>query len=325
MRTRHLAIAAICAAALGAHAALAADTIKVAISHQTSWDTVFPQLALKKGFFKEQNIDASLINATGGADTVQTLTTGSVQFATPTAVHAAITAFAKGAPIRIVGNQLTGAPDIFFYAKTDGPIKKWSDLNGRKLAFSRPGSVTHMLIQNFMREQNLKIELISGGGLPAVRTMLDTGQVDAAWSGAPFALDGVRDGKYKVLFTGKDVKAASTVVNRVTCTSADILKNNRDLVRRFLVAYQKAIDYVYGPHLDEALEMFASANNMSVAEAKEALNYFGDKKSHDMAPIENFDEAINQTVEFGLIKEKLTAAQVKELVDIVYDPHKKGS
>ena len=113
MKTRHLALAALCAAAFGAQA-YAADTIKVAISHQTSWDTVFPQIAVKNGFFKEQNIDASLINATGGSDTVQTLTTGSVQFTTPTAVHAVITAFAKGAPIRIVANQLTGAPDIYF-------------------------------------------------------------------------------------------------------------------------------------------------------------------------------------------------------------------
>ena len=323
MKTRHLALAALCAAAFGAQA-YAADTIKVAISHQTSWDTVFPQIAVKNGFFKEQGIDASLINATGGSDTVQTLTTGSVQFTTPTAVHAVITAFAKGAPIRIVANQLTGAPDIYFYVKKDGPIQKASDMNGKKLAFSRPGSVTHMLVQNWMKENNLKFDLISGGGLPAVRTMLDTGQVDAAWAGAPFALDGVRDGKYRVLFTGDDVRAAKPVVNRVTCTSADILKNNRDLVRRFLVAYQKAVDYVYGPHMDEALKMFADTNNMTVAEAREALNYFGDKKSHDMAPVEKFEEAVNQAVEFGLIKEALTPAQTNELVDIVYDPSKRS-
>ena len=296
----------------------AADSIKVAISHQTAWDTVFPQIGVRKGFFKEQNLEVTLINATGGSDTVQTLTTGSVQFTTPTAVHAVITAFAKGAPIRIVANQLTGAPDIYFYAKTDGPIKKWADLNGKKLAFSRPGSVTHMLIQNFMKEQNLKIDIISGGGLPAVRTMLETGQVDAAWAGAPFALDGVRDGKYRVLFSGDDVAAAKTVVNRVTCTSADILKNNPALVRRFLAAYQKAVDYVYGPNMEEALKMYAEVNTMTLAEAKAALKNFGDKKSHDLGALQRFDEAINQTVEFGLIKEKLTDAQVKELLDLTH-------
>ena len=321
--SRSIVFAALCTAAL-ASPAQAVDSIKVAISHQTSWDTVFPQIGVNKGFFKEQNLEVTLINATGGSDTVQVLTTGSVQFTTPTAVHAVITAYAKGAPIRIVANQLTGAPDIYFYAKTDGPIKKWSDLSGRKLAFSRPGSVTHMLIQNFMKEQNLKIEIISGGGLPAVRTMLDTGQVEAAWAGAPFALDGVRDGKYRVLFSGDDVKAAKTVVNRVTCTSADILKNKPDLVRRFLIAYQKSVDYVYGPNLDEALKMYAEVNQMTVAEAKAALKYFGDKESHDLAKLQRFDEAINQTVEFGLIKEKLTDAQVKELVQMSHVPGKKS-
>lgn len=324
MTNRPVAFATFLAAALFAHAASAADSIKVAISHATAWDTVFPQIGVNKGFFKEQNLEVSLINATGGSDTVQTLTTGSVQFTTPTAVHAVITAYAKGAPIRIVANQLTGAPDIYFYAKTDGPIKKWSDLDGKKLAFSRPGSVTHMLIQNFMKEQNVKIDIISGGGLPAVRTMLDTGQVDAAWAGAPFALDGVRQGKYRVLFSGDDVKAAKTVVNRVTCTSADILNNKPDLVRRFLTAYQKAVDYVYGPNMDEALKMYAEVNKMTVEEAKSALKYFGDKESHDLHKLQRIDEAVNQAVEFGLIKEKLTDAQMKELVQLSHVPGKKS-
>ena len=322
--SRSIVFAALCAAALATHAAAAADAIKVAISHPTAWDSVFPAIAVNKGFFKEQNLEVTTINATGGSDTVQVLTTGSVQFATPTSVHAVITAYQKGAPIRIVANQLTGAPDIYFYAMATGPIKKPADMNLKKVGYSRPGSVTHILIQNYMKENNLKAQLISTGGMPASRTMLETGQIDVAWGASPFALDGVRDGKYRMVFNGDDVKAAKTVVNRVTCTSADILKNNPALVRRFLAAYQKAVDYVYGPNLEEALKMYAEVNKMTVAEAREALKYFGDKKSHDLAEFHRFDEAVNQTVEFGLIKEKLTDAQVKELVRLDHVPGKQS-
>ena len=321
--SRSIVFAALCAAALTTHAAAAADSIKIAISHPTTWDAVFPAIAAKKGFFKEQNLDVSMISATGGSDTVQVLTTGSVQFTTPTAVHAVITAYQKGAPIRIVANQLTGAPDIYFYAMAAGPIKKSADMNLKKVGYSRPGSVTHILIQNYMKENNLKAELISTGGMPASRTMLETGQIDVAWGASPFALDGIRAGTYRLMFSGDDVKAAKPVVNRVTCTSADILKNNPDLVLRFITAYQKAVDFVYGPSMNEALAMFAEANKMELAEAREAVKFFGDKKAHDLAPVERFEDAVNQAVEFGLIKEKLTDAQVKELVQIV-DPRKKS-
>jgi NitT/TauT family transport system substrate-binding protein len=316
---RHVFAAALVAAVVP-QAASAADALKVTVSHQAVFDSVFPVQALESGFFKEQNLDVTFIFAAGGAETVQTTATGSVQIATPASVHSVIAAFAKGSPVRIVGSQIIGSPDIYWYARTDGPIKKPQDLDGRKVAHSRPGSVSHMMIQSYAKQLNIKPEMIAGGGLPAVRTMLMTGQVDAAWGAVPFAMEEVRAGQLKILFSGDDIAATRDVVSRVTIANADYLKANRDAVRRYQIAYQKSVDAIYAD-FKGALRRFAEANKLDPEDVLHASKYFGDKATHELAPLKNLDEAIRQTMEFGLIKEPLTEAQKKELVDIVYDPN----
>jgi ABC-type nitrate/sulfonate/bicarbonate transport system substrate-binding protein len=111
------------------------------------------------------------------------------------------------------------------------------------------------------------------------------------------------------------------VVSRVTIANADYLKNNRDAVRRYQIAYQKSVDSIYAD-LEGALKRFAEENKLEIETVRQASQYFGDKATHLIAPLKNFDEAVRQTLEFGLISEPLTEAQKKELVDIVYDPSK---
>ena len=297
--------------------ASAADSIKVAVSHKTSWDAVPTTIAQEKGFFKEQNLDVTFIAASGGSETVQTVATGTVQIVANASVHAAIAAYAKGAAIRIFASQVTGSPDVFWYVKADSPIKKSEDLDGKNVTYSRPNSVTHMLIQNFAKEKKFTPKLLSGGALPAVHTMLMTGQSDAAWSVAPFAAESIKKGEVRILFTGDDVTAAKSVVSRVSLVNADYVKNNRDVVRRFQVATQKALDHIYGTEFDATVQWFAKLNDQDVDAIRRVAKMFGSKGQRTLVPIQRFDEAVNQAVEFGLIKEKLTEAQTKELLTVI--------
>lgn len=318
MKRTAIGIAAGFAAAIGCmDSAYAADTLKVTLSHKTSWDAVPCLVAQEKGFFKEQNLDVSFINAAGGSETVQTVATGSVQIVANASVHAAIAAYAKGANIRIFANQVTGSPDIFWYVKADSPIKKPEDLDGKNVTYSRPNSVTDLVIRNFAKERKFTPKLIAGGDLPAVRTMLMTGQADASWSVAPFAAESLKNGEVRILFTGDDVTAAKTVVSRVSLVNGDYVKNNRDVVRRFQVATQKALDYIYGPGFDATVEWFAKMNDQDVAAIKKVAPMFGNKQQRALTPIARFDEAVNQAIEFNLIKEKLTEAQTKELLTVI--------
>ena len=320
MTSRFIAGASLVLSALvAAHPTFAADQLKVAISHKSSWDAIFTSTGVEKGFFKEVDLEIAYSYTAGGAETVQAVSTGSVDVVTPTSIHAVLTAYVKGAPIRIIGSQMIGSPDIFWYVPKDSPIKRPEDINGKKVGYSRPASVTHMLLQNFVEQRKLTATLISAGGLPASRTMLMTGQIDVGWSAVPFALDLVRSGEVRILFTGDNVEEAKAVVSRVNATSANTLKTKRDALKRFTIAYLKSVDYVYGANREAAVKQFATENQMDFAVADDAVRYFG-KDKHAVAPIRGLDVAVKQAIQFGLIKEPLTEAQVKELVDIVYDP-----
>jgi NitT/TauT family transport system substrate-binding protein len=56
----------------------------------------------------------------------------------------AMSAFAKGAPVRIIGAETTGASDIYWYVKADSPITSLKDFDGKTVAYSTTGSSTHI-------------------------------------------------------------------------------------------------------------------------------------------------------------------------------------
>src|SRR5258708_20429968 len=63
-----------------------------------------------------------------------------MDIATAAGVSAAAGTFAKGAPIRIIGSEMIGAPDLYWYVPASSPIKKIEDFNGKTVAFSLTGS-----------------------------------------------------------------------------------------------------------------------------------------------------------------------------------------
>ena len=314
------AIVAFVLALTMATAAHAADALKVTVSHLVGWDGVFPAIMKEKGFAKEQNLDVTFINAGGGSETIQTAATGSVQIAIPAAVHGTIAAYAKGAAVRIIASALTGSGDTYWYVKADSPIRRAEDFNGKAVGYSRPNSVTHMLLQNFAKERGFTPKLVSVGDYPAARTMLMTGQLDVAWAVSPFAMDTVKAGQVRIVASGDDIQAARGVVGRVGIANADYLKNNRDVVRRFLVAWDKTTSYIYGPAFDEVALWFGKQNGLEPDVSRMASKYFGTNEDRAVMPIKHLDVAHKQALEFGFIKEPLTEAQLKQLVDIVYEP-----
>ena len=66
---------------------------------------------------------------------------GSVDLGFAVGTQGAMAAYAKGAPVRIIGAEATGAAD-YWYAKASSPIKTLQDTNGRTIAYSTNGSST---------------------------------------------------------------------------------------------------------------------------------------------------------------------------------------
>src|SRR3979490_2566065 len=140
MQFRTLTIALAAAAVLAATLpATAADLLKITVGQRGNWDTSVSHLGDKAGIFKKHGIELEIIYTSGSGETLQPVIAGSVDLGFAVGTQGAMSAYAKGAPVRIIGAEATGAAD-YWYAKASSPIKTLADTNGRPTAFSTNGS-----------------------------------------------------------------------------------------------------------------------------------------------------------------------------------------
>lgn len=299
---------------------LAQEKVTVAIGQLGLWDTLSTVFADENGYYKELGLDVSYIKTRGGAETAHAVIAGGKNFGMDMGVLAAIGSYAKGAPVRIVSSEMIGTPDIFWYVKSDSKLKTVNDINGAKIAYSRPGSGTNMTLLTLASYLKLKPQLVSTGGISGTRTQVMSGQVDAGWSVPPFGLDLVQKGQARVLFKGDIVKPLADVSIRVNIVNSDWLAKNRATAAKFMQGYKRALDWMYGPGKEEATQRFAKKNKLSLASAKAAVAFY--KREYNALAVTGLDKAVDLALEYKRIKKPLTAAQKKELVQMVYDPRK---
>ncbi len=95
--------------------ARAQDTLKVAVPQRGAWDAGLAELGQRGGIFKKHGLNLEILYTQAGPESIQALIAGSVDIATASGVSAAVGTFAKGAPIRIIGSEIIGSPDLYWY------------------------------------------------------------------------------------------------------------------------------------------------------------------------------------------------------------------
>src|SRR5712671_1380245 len=157
IRIRQTAVALIGATLLAAASpASAQDKLKLTIGQRGNWDSAIAQLGTKAGIFKKHNLELELLYTSGSGETLQPVISGSVDLGLAVGTLGAIAAYAKGAPVRIIGAEATGAAD-YWYAKTSSNIKTLKDTTEKNtIAFSTNGSSTQSIVRAFVGEFAVK-------------------------------------------------------------------------------------------------------------------------------------------------------------------------
>ncbi len=145
---------------------------------------------------------------------------GSIDIAVASGVSAALGTFAKGAPIRIITSEMTGAPDLYWYVPADSPIHTIQDMNGKTVAYSLTGSSSNGSLLALIAQYHLTAKPVSTGNIASTITQTMTKQVDVGFGAAPFGLDLVESGKTRIVATGNDVAALQNRAVRVNLTGA---------------------------------------------------------------------------------------------------------
>jgi NitT/TauT family transport system substrate-binding protein len=310
--SRLVAVAVMLVPIFGLKPASALDTIKVADAQKGFWDTAFVFLGQERGFFKDQGIELDIQWTDGGAETQQAVITGSFDVGLATGLLGVISAYAKGAPVVLLSSEMTGASDLLWYVRADSPIKSLQDVDGKTIAYSRPGSSSNQIAAALLKMSGKNAKLVSTGGAPATLTQVMSGQIDVGWSAVPGPLEMVQEGKLRVIAVGNDAPGAAGQTVRVNITNATMLNTRHDVLRRFLIAYQKSIDWAYtSPQVLQDYGKFAEVKPETV----EALRakYFA-KSAVALDTVVGLDQTMREAVESRRLEKLLTAEQQDELL-----------
>ena len=232
------------AATLALRPRWSADQIKATLGQRGNWDTAIIHLGTKAGIFAKHNIEVETVYTSGSGETLQPVISGSVDLGFAVGTLGAMAAYAKGAPVRIIGAQATGAAD-YWYAKASSPIKTLKDTADKTIAFSTRGSSTNSIVLAFMKEFDLKAKPTPTGNPSSTLTAVMTDQVDVGWASPPFGLKEIEEGKIRVVARATDASIVKGQTIRVIVANADALAKRKDVIVRFMQAYREAIDYMY--------------------------------------------------------------------------------
>ena len=199
---KHIRILLAASALLVAVPASAQDLVKMTIGQRGNWDTAIPHLGEKAGIFKKHGLTLEMLYTSGSGETVQPVVSGNVDLGLAVGTLGAIGYFAKGAPIRIVSAQATGAAD-YWYTKAESPLKTLKDAKGQTIAYSTNGSSTHSMVLAFIKEWGIDAKPTATGNPSATLTAVMTNQVDIGWAAPPFGLKEIAEGKIKLLEQGR--------------------------------------------------------------------------------------------------------------------------
>jgi NitT/TauT family transport system substrate-binding protein len=306
------------AAALNATSVLAqTQTLKVAVAQRGFWNSAFIEFALQQGFFKQEGLEIEILYTEGGASTLLPVVSGSLDIAMTNGTLGVIAAFAKGMPVKIISSEATGAPDAFWYARSESGIKSIKDTNGKTVAFSSPGSSTNLILLQLVAQEKATPKLVPTGGAPGTLTQVMSGQIDVGWSVPPFVLQQVADGKAQIIARGSDVAAIRDQTIRVNVANANALKQKRDAFVRYIRAISRAIDWAYQG--DAGIDAYAAYAKVPRALAQRTRDEFYPKESLQLAEVKGLDLTLKQAVEFKYIPSPMPVAKVQgELIDILW-------
>jgi NitT/TauT family transport system substrate-binding protein len=300
------------AASVLAQSATAQDTLRIAVPQRGAWDTGVAELGQRGGIFKKHGLTLDLLYTQGGPESIQAVISGSMDMAVGVGVSAAVGTYAKGAPIRIIGSEMIGSPDLYWYVKPESPIRKAADFNGKTVGYSQNGTSSHAALLELLRQDDIKASPTAVGGMSATLPQLMSGQIDVGWAAAPFGLDLVESGKIRIVARGTEVTALRDRTVRVNVAGMPTMAKPA-VLQRFMRAYLETVAWMYAD--PAALKHFAEFSGLPDNVVRSVPAFF---PKETMAPgrIVGMDQIVADAVKLKFATAPLTSQQVEELVQI---------
>lgn len=203
------------------------------------------QLALAKGYFKDEGLNVTLTPLASGAATLAALVGGSLHFA-PTNVTSTALARSRGIKLKIVAQESANSnnPDKAFdgiLVRADSPAKSAKDLAGKTVAVNAINSSSTLTTSRAIEKDGGDYKTVKWVELPQgdAMTALATGSVDAVWIQEPFVTIGLKRG-FRRLISAYSQTDTNYVDSIIVSTEA-YLAANPEVGKKFTRAINKAL------------------------------------------------------------------------------------
>lgn len=251
-------------------AASAADAQQMTAVTQLGWLRIGEyapiMLAEAKGFFKDEGIDHKTVDGGPGKNPIPIVAVGQAQFGIATNGMALVSARLAKDPVDVVaiGTLFQQAPTAYLtITAPDAPAPKPKDLEGKRVGVQ---AGTEFTLRAFMKNNDVDASKVKVVTVQGTADPLMAGQVD-------YFLGWVVNQTYQIEQEAAKADAPATIKGKswralrfaehgiplytdVIFASGDTLKKNPELVRRYLRAVQRGMQFGID-HPDEAVEILA--------------------------------------------------------------------
>lgn len=233
------AILVLAATLLGGAASAQAPKIKIGRTTGASGFHVPTYVAMDRGLFKAEGLDAEFVNMTAG-EIVRATIAKEVDFAPVPGASAE--AMLKGAPLLFVAGQSLISQ---WTLTTVAGIQKVDDLRGKTLGLGRPGSADYselvvLLGKFFKMDVGKDYKVINFRGEPERIAAMLAGSIQGAALSFPHAARAEGEGLKILVRAGDHLPRLGGAVS----AHRDTVRDRRDVVKRFVRAMARAADYI---------------------------------------------------------------------------------
>ena len=279
---RLLMIFAVAALALVAHIGSAdaqGTPVKVKFAEGSRNFNVLPAyIAINNGYFAQEGIEAELITLKGGPAAANALVSGDVDISF-TLTESVIKLKQQGKDLTVAAVIQDKNPCVIVVTEKN-PAKTLADLKGQTIGVTATGSLTDLVLRQYMKQQGLDAndyKIVAFGTPATVNLALERAEIPAAVTITPFLtrLQINKTAKVLVDFRNDFYPGQSMLVR-----TADLKGDKKAIFQKVMRALQKGMDTLYGDDAATAKAAKAFFPNMDPVLLEASLK--DDTKDHAM-------------------------------------------
>ena len=236
-------IGAVCLA-LPASAQSGAKKELVRLTYSSGWSALPAIVGIEAGFFDEQNLLISGLSYSDERALIKSVVIGSTDFAA-VPQRTLIVAAGSNLPVRAIALNGTGL-QIDLIVPAASSVAGLPDLKGKTVAIGAGSEAYPLLMRllnlNGMQPGDIRLRFLSGADLVVA---FDKQQADAVIETRHYTSLLLKQGKAKALLPHEEiVRQLGVVGSQALITRAELIKDNPDIVQRFVNGWAKALLFI---------------------------------------------------------------------------------